>query len=202
MLVMALQRRAAALIVALGLILCGSTSSAAAEEATRRSLPKGETFWGMSGAVGTADGSLAGPWGSIALDISRTLTDTVGPGWMRGRMGVKIELVPLFLLSQESTAYAAGFNLLGRHYLDGGGKLRPFITLGAGMLVSAEEIPDGVENVNFTPQAGLGLLFFDQGPRVYSIELRFHHLSNGKTTEPNPGLNSAVVQFAVLFAGR
>jgi hypothetical protein len=156
----------------------------------------------MSGAVATADGSLAGPWGSIALDMSRTLTDAVGPGWMRGRMGVKVELVPLFLLSQESTAYAAGFNLLGRHYLDGGGKLRPFITLGAGMLVSAEEIPDGVANVNFTPQAGLGFLFFDQGPRIYSVELRFHHLSNGKKTEPNPGINSAVFQFAVLFAGR
>jgi hypothetical protein len=173
-----------------------------AEEANARWLPRGRTVWGLSGAVGVADGDRAGQSGSFALDISRTLTDGVGPGWLRGRIGVIVELVPLFVLSQESATYAAGFNLLGRHYLDRGGNLRPFITLGAGMLVSAKEIPDRVANLNFTPQAGLGVMFFDKGRRVYSLEFRLHHISNGGRTEPNPGINSAVFQFAVVFDGR
>ena len=191
--------RATGLILVNALILCWSTSLAMAEDPNVRSLPRGRTVWGLAGAVGAADGDRAGHSGSFALDISRTLTDRVGPGWLRGRIGVIVELVPLFVLSQESTTYAAGFNLLGRHYLDRGGNLRPFISLGAGMLVSAKEIPDGVANLNFTPQAGLGVMFFDKGRRVYSLEFRLHHVSNGGRAELNPGINSAVIQFAVLF---
>ncbi len=116
-------------------------------------------------------------------------------------MGVVVEIVPLFLLSQESTAYAAGFNLLGRHYLDRGGRLKPFITLGAGMLISAQEIPDRVANLNFTPQAGVGFLFSDASRRLYSLEIRLHHISNGGRVEPNPGINSVAFQFGILFAG-
>jgi hypothetical protein len=45
-------------------------------------------------------------------------------------------------------------------------------------------------------------MFFDKGRRVYSLEFRLHHISNGGRTEPNPGINSAVFQFAVVFDGR
>jgi hypothetical protein len=73
------------------------------------------------------------------------------------------------------------------------------VTLGAGMLVSAEEIPDRVANVNFTPQAGFGVAFSDESRRVYTIEVRLHHISNGGRVEPNPGINSALFQFGILF---
>lgn len=195
-------RRAAGLILVSSLMWLWSISPAMAEEANDPWLPRDRTVWGLSGAVGVAAGDRAKELGSFAIDMSRTLTDPVGPGWLRGRMGVVVEIVPLFLLSEHSTAYGAGFNLLGRHYLDRGGSLRPFITLGAGMLVSAEEIPDHVANLNFTPQAGMGFLFFDKGGRLYSVECRFQHVSNGGRVQPNPGINSAVFQFAVLFPGR
>jgi len=184
------------------LLLGWSPSPAAAEESKTPWLPKGRTIWGLSGSFGVADGNRAGSLESVCVVMARTLTNPVGPRWIRGRMGVLVELVPLFLLSQKSTSYAAGFNLLGRHYLDRGGSLRPFLTLGAGMIVSNEEIPERVANLNFTPQAGLGLLFSDKSERVYSAEFRLHHISNGGRVEPNPGINSLVFQFAILFPNR
>ncbi|HXV63614.1 MAG TPA: hypothetical protein VEK15_23135, partial [Vicinamibacteria bacterium] len=59
------------------------------------------------------------------------------------------ELLPLSAFSQDFTTYAVGLNLLGRHYLEAGGRTRPFITLGAGVLASARENPEGAANLNF-----------------------------------------------------
>jgi hypothetical protein len=189
-------------ILLAAVFLSSSTSTALADDTADPWLPKGRTVWGWSGAFGLADGNRAGQSGSFSIVMNRNVTNAVGPGWLRGRMGVVVEIVPLFLLSQESTAHASGFNLLGRHYLDRGGSLRPFITLGAGMLVSAQEIPDRVANLNFTPQAGIGFMFSDESRRLYTLEIRLHHLSNGGRVEPNPGINSVAFQFGILFNGR
>jgi len=195
------RQQAMKAILVLALLLSFSTFPATAEDADTPWLPKGRTVWGSSGAFGLADGNRAGQSGSFSVVMNRNVTDAVGTGWLRGRMGVVVEIVPLFLLSQKSTAYASGFNLLGRHYLDRGGNLRPFVTLGAGMLVSAQEIPDRVANLNFTPQAGIGFMVSDESRRLYTLEIRLHHLSNGGRVEPNPGINSVEFQFGILFAG-
>jgi hypothetical protein len=127
------------------------------------------------------------------------VSDPRGPGWLRGQLGFSVELVPLFVISEGPTTYGAGFNLLGRHYLGTGGAHRPFITLGAGLLLSKMEIPPNVTRLNFTPQLGFGYLFLDKASNAYSLELRFHHLSNGGLASPNPGINSLLVQFGVRF---
>lgn len=165
-------------------------------------LSKRRMVWGLGGAVGFVDGSRARHFESLSLVVSRVLTDPVGSGWLSGRIGMAIEMVPLFLLSADSTTYAAGFNLLGRYYFQHHGPVGPFLSLGAGMLGSAKEIPDHGANLNFTPQVGIGVLFADAAARTYALEFRVHHISNGGRVEPNPGLNSAVVLFAVSFPGR
>jgi hypothetical protein len=90
--------------------LSSAASTAVAEDLGAPWLPKGRTAWGVSGALGFADGSRAGRMGALSLVMNRTLTDPVGPGWLRGRMRVVVEIVPLFLLPEESTAYGAGSN--------------------------------------------------------------------------------------------
>jgi Lipid A 3-O-deacylase (PagL) len=162
-------------------------------------LPKGLTMWGLGGNVGFPTGDRSNLFGTVIIDFERVATDPGGPGWLRGQLGYSIELVPVFLISEGTTAYGAGFNLLGRHYLAAGRAFRPFITLGAGLVVSNEKIPPNVANLNFTPQVGFGYLFSDRLLNVYSLEVRFHHLSNGGLESPNPGINSVVVQFGVRF---
>jgi Lipid A 3-O-deacylase (PagL) len=162
-------------------------------------LPKGRVFWGVGGNVGFPTGDHANAFGSMIVELERVVSDTRGPGWLRGQLGFSVELVPAFLLSEGATAYGAGFNLMGRHYLARGRRLRPFLTLGAGLVVSKEKIPPNVANVNFTPQVGFGYLIADARENVYSVEVRFHHLSNGGLESPNPGINSLLVQFGVRF---
>jgi Lipid A 3-O-deacylase (PagL) len=162
-------------------------------------LPKGQMMWGVGGNIGFPTGDRAQGFGAAIVDFERVATDPGGPSWLRGQLGFSVEIVPVFLLSEGETTYGTGFNLLGRHYLAMGRTFRPFITLGAGLVVSKEKVPPSTSNVNFTPQLGFGSLFGDGRANVYSVEVRFHHLSNGGLVSPNPGLNSVLVQFGVRF---
>jgi len=164
-------------------------------------LPRGQMIWGVAGSAGFTTGDRASGFGAAMVRMDRVVSAPRGPGWFRGQLGYSLEIVPVLVLSQGEATYAAGFNLVGRHYL-GSGARRPFVTLGAGFLVSADEIPNDATNLNFTPQAGFGFLFTSESGPSYSVELRVHHLSNGGRAESNPGLNSAVVQFGVSFPNR
>lgn len=164
-------------------------------------LPRGRMIWGVGGTAGFTTGDRASGFGAAMVRMDRVVSGPRGPGWLRGQLGYALEIVPVLVLSQGEATYAAGFNLVGRHYL-GSGARRPFVTLGAGLLVSANEIPEAVTHLNFTPQAGFGFLFTSESGPSYSVELRIHHLSNGGRAESNPGLNSAVVQFGVSFPNR
>jgi hypothetical protein len=171
-----------------------------AAEPGRAELPKGRTFWGIGGSAGFSTGDHASGFGSAQVRLERWVSQPRGPGFLRGQLGFSVELVPLLLLDEGETVYAGGFNLLGRHCFEGRGAVRPFVTLGAGLLVSSDAIPSGISRVNFTPQIGLGLLFVKK-ESLWSVEVRLHHLSNGGRVMPNPGINSAVVQFGVSFPG-
>jgi len=164
-------------------------------------MPKRQVDWGLAASFGRSHGGNTPErnLGEVAVTVNRVLTNAVGPGFLRGRMAVTVELIPLFLTSESSTTYGAGFNLLGRHYLDTRGAVRPFITMGAGMIVSEDEIPTGSAKLNFTPQIGLGLRWRTSAGRILTFEYRFHHLSNAGRVKPNPGINSSVVQFGFSF---
>lgn len=185
------------------LIIVANTGDAASQTTGRSEYSlwnKGDTAWRIGGNFALSHGgSFTRQFGSMSFGIERGMSGVVGPGVLRGRLTANVEILPVFVLSQESTTYAAGFNLLGRHYLEAGGAVRPFITLGIGMLVSNDEIPTGTANLNFTPQIGAGIAVSDAGGRTYTLEYRLHHLSNGGRVDPNPGINSSFVQFAVTF---
>jgi hypothetical protein len=69
--------------------------------------------------------------------------------------------------------------------------MRPFISAGGGIVLSARPIPRDISNVNFTPQGGGGLAVTLGGGTVFSVEYRIHHMSDGVLTEFNPGVNSS-----------
>lgn len=165
-------------------------------------LPRGRMLWGLGASAGVSDGDRASGLGSALLRMDRVVSPPGGPGFLRGQLGYAFELVPLFLLSQGEVVYGAGFNLLGRHYFGRSGPVRPFATLGAGLIVSSMEVPAGTTQVNFTPQIGFGFLFSRESGPAYSLEVRLHHISNGGRVHPNPGINSVVAQLGVSFPSR
>lgn len=186
--------------VLLALLLMGKVVAAAQsdEESVETPLAPGQTIWSVAASAGFSTGVHASGFGSAMVRFDHIVSRPRGPGWLHGQLAYSVELIPLFLLSQSHTTYAAGFTLLGRHYF-GEGRVRPFATIGIGMLVSEDEIPEDTAKLNFTPQAGFGVSFFRASGPSFSVEARFHHISNGGRVEPNPGINSAVIVFGVSF---
>lgn len=166
-------------------------------------LSKGTVEWGLAGNAAIAHRL----WGaapdrefvSVGMRAGRILSGPRGPGFLRGRLAVNVEVYPLFLMFQESTTYAFTFTLLGRHYLETATRARPFISAGVGLLLSRQDIPPDTTRVNFTPQVGLGIALPDSHRRVYTFEYRLHHISNASLADRNPGINSSYFQFGVTF---
>ena len=82
-------------------------------------------------------------------------------------------------------------------YLAPNSRWRPFMSLDAGSLVTANKVPEATSRFNLTPQAGLGLAFARNERTLFTFEYRFHHSSNADTAEPNPGINSSSFHLSV-----
>lgn len=69
-----------------------------------------------------------------------------------------------------------------------------FLEGGAGMLHTTSDVPDDVgSSFNFTPLAGVGASF-DIGNDIRLLTgVRWHHISNARLYEPNPGRDSIVL---------
>jgi hypothetical protein len=75
-----------------------------------------------------------------------------------------------------------------------GSRVHPFIHVNGGFLVFNKSVP--IENAGqfgFVGEAGSGVRIFTSGRRAVSLGVRFNHISNGDTSEPNRGLNQFVI---------
>ena len=90
----------------------------------------------------------------------------------------------------SGTAYAFSSMVMLRYYFAPNARVRPFISAGGGIVLSATPIPRDLSRVNFNPQGGGGLAIPLRGRAVLSIEYSLHHMSDGVLTEVNPGVNS------------
>ena len=63
--------------------------------------------------------------------------------------------------------------------------------------MNLDKVPEATSRVNFTPQAGLGLAMAHSERTVFTVEYRYHHVSNANTAELNPGINSSSFHFGV-----
>ena len=127
----------------------------------------------------------------------RVLSVPRGPGILKGHLEISGEFLPVFLVDDGKTTAGFSITLLARHFLMVGSRWRPFFTLGAGPLFTTEPIPDGISSVNFTPQLGVGVAFFQSRRYVFYSEYRIHHISNAGTGDKNPGINSSYLQFGM-----
>jgi len=165
-------------------------------------LEKGASEWGLTSDLGMAHGIWGGvtdrQFISVGVRFGHVMSGPRGPGGLRGRLALNVEASPLFVMFQEPTTFGFSSVVQGRHYLDVATKLVPFISAGAGLLLTDKKTPPGAR-LNFTPQIGAGVAMEDRGGRVFTIEYRLHHISNASRADENPGINSSVFQFGISF---
>ena len=112
------------------------------------------------------------------------------------------DLMPAYVVFQPSQhAYGAGLTpLLLKYNFTGGRSVVPYLEVGGGLLFTNHDVPLGTNQVNFTPQAALGIQVFRRGNRSLNLAARYVHISNAGLSDPNPGINT--VQFTVGYHWR
>ncbi|MBV9610480.1 MAG: acyloxyacyl hydrolase [Acidobacteria bacterium] len=179
------------------LLFCASV--AAAQEASS-TLHEGAWDFGLWAAGGhSVPGGTSGTTVFDAgLRIGKVLTREHLSGILRGNFEYAVDLIPLYLVHTGDTRYAAGFDpVILKWNFTSGRHVAPYAEFGGGVLFSKDNIPRGTNNVNFTPQASVGLQFFTQRNRAVVVAAKYVHISNAGLATPNPGINT--LQFAIGY---
>lgn len=136
-----------------------------------------------------------------ALAWGREVTPRLGPGWVAGRLELMIEVVPAFVIFQQSSSYGFGVTpVFFRWNFDGWSRLKPFIEISGGILRTDRAVPEGTKRFNFTAHSGPGLRLRVNERSSLLFGYRFHHLSNAGRASTNPSVNSNLFYMGVSLA--
>ncbi len=171
-------------------------SSAAAFDTSKDS-------WAVLGGYGQ---SIPG-WGQTTqrvetIDLvprySHVIFDDMGSGWLRGFHSILVE-VPLHLVVEPETSSMIGMNFLACYTFTADQTIHPYLFGGGGPVYSFADVPGMGAELNGNYQFGIGLDYGINPHHALLFELRYHHISNGGSEEPNDPLNSCKVMVGVTF---
>lgn len=119
-------------------------------------------------------------------------------------LALVLETNVLYVDQFGSDAVAWNFNLLARWHFYSRERWSLYVDGGAGTLVATDEVPGrtlheplGGSNFNFTPQGGVGVSYEVATNTRMLAGVRWHHISNARTYENNPGRDSFLVYAGV-----
>ena len=92
-----------------------------------------------------------------------------------------------------------GMNFLACYTFTASEQLHPYLFGGGGPVYSFADIPGMGAELNGNYQFGIGLQYPLTQGRNLLAELRYHHISNGGSEEPNDPLNSCKLLFGITF---
>jgi lipid A 3-O-deacylase len=135
-----------------------------------------------------------------AIEWGRLVTGEHGPGVLRGRLELAIELTPVFMAFQSNRVEGAGVSpAMFRWNLREHGPFHPFLELAGGVVATDREVPEGTTRWNFTAHAGAGARVRVAPRWAVMVGYRYHHLSNGNSVARNPGINSNVGYLGLAY---
>ncbi len=124
--------------------------------------------------------------------------DNIGSGWYRGYHSLFLEL-PVSLVVSPDVATMVGVNFLAAYTFTAGQQWQPYVFGGGGPVYSFADISGMGAKLNGNYQFGAGIKYpWDQVHQLL-FELRYHHISNAGTEEPNEPLNSVKLLIGVTF---
>ena len=134
------------------------------------------------------------------LSWGRVLTESHGPGALRGRFEWAAEAVPVFGQYAPSHTYGFGLSpLVWRWNFEPRGRVATYGELAGGLLWTRDPVPERTTTSNFTAHLGYGVRYFVRARQALLVQYRFHHISNGNRLERNPGVNAHVLQFGFAY---
>jgi hypothetical protein len=104
----------------------------------------------------------------------------------------------------QDAAYGLGIAPLGIQLrFRPGHVVQPYVGMGGGMLWFQREIPiERAAQMNFTADAGLGLLLGKPGHLGVMAGYKLHHISNAGTARRNPGMDNYMIYAGLLRVPR
>ena len=134
--------------------------------------------------------------------------------FMVDNLSLNFELNGLYIEQENTTgfpdshdAWGVNFNLLVRWHFLARERWSIYFDGGAGVMGTTARVPgpdpdhsDGGTYFNFTPQAGFGASFEVAGNARLLTGVRWHHMSNARTSNNNPGRDSVLIYAGVSFA--
>ena len=125
-------------------------------------------------------------------------TDPIGASWYRGQITVGAEAA-FIQYTEPLTAYFTALTPTVKYVFLPGGRLRPYLEAGAGVVWTdlGGRIPEKGSQFNFNLQVGVGLSFLFTPTSSLNLSYRFQHVSNAGTAEPNQGIDAGVVLIGV-----
>ena len=79
--------------------------------------------------------------------------------------------------------------------------LQPYFAANAGFLLFTTSVPTiGATAFNFDFEFGMGLEWYRRPGRAWSVDYRYHHISNAYTGNENPGIDNGTFRVAYTFS--
>jgi len=118
------------------------------------------------------------------------------------RLGRRLEYIVEGHVSHyfAPSGYMVGVMPVGARLYLGGGRVLPYVSIGAGLgWTNLQRLDEIDQRFNFLLQGSLGLREALSETRAWTIETRLAHVSDAGMTVPNLGLNSAVLLLGLRF---
>lgn len=138
-------------------------------------------------------------WGGYGNDFDDASQGHFGGGvswFIVKNLSLDLEALGLYFDQVGENAFGGNVNLLFRWHFLARDSWSLYADAGAGVLGTSDDVPADGTSFNFTPQAGAGVSFdiFDDVRLLTGV--RWHHISNARTSKNNPGRDSVM-----LYAG-
>lgn len=129
-----------------------------------------------------------------------------GDAWYRGNFELLMEGA-ILIQTDPTDGFGAGLTAMVRYNFLSEGRFIPFVEGGAGLLgidfdLSSRRRPEAEiggqrDGFNFSLHFGVGSHYFVSDRTALTGEVRYHHISNAETRQPNNGIDSVVFMLGV-----
>ncbi len=160
-----------------------------------------------SWAIITGYGQSFPGWGETSQRIetidliprySHHIINDIGSGWYQGFHSIMIELPVSVIVSQDISSMV-GINFLACYTFTKAEEWQPYVFGGGGPVYSFADIEGMGADWNGNYQFGLGVQHALSTAHRLLLELRYYHISNAGTEEPNEPLNSLKFLIGITF---